>query len=139
MAPGREPPLPGQSRWDGTLLDRPKSVEDLALRLGLFWQAFYGDKTRSLMTGLPPAFDGSDTAHITSAWPRAMDEYISGHAFTVPYSSYGHLFDGSTPPERLVDKPFSMLFKGAALLDRAIRLISYENGEFSELSPMAFR
>lgn len=37
MAPGTVPPADGASRWDGSLLGRPKDREELAIRISLFW------------------------------------------------------------------------------------------------------
>ncbi|KAG8900108.1 hypothetical protein FRB99_006255 [Tulasnella sp. 403] len=125
LAPGRTPPTLGHSKWDGTLLGRPKDAYELAHRIAIFWQSYYGDKTRSLMTGLPANYDETVDAHITTVWPRTLDEYISGTAFDVPYSSMDDLFDGSTPVGPL-NTPFMMMFKGAALLDRAHRLTALE-------------
>lgn len=38
MAPGRIPLVEGASRWDGSLLGRPRDREELAIRISVFWQ-----------------------------------------------------------------------------------------------------
>lgn len=43
MAPGTIPPADGASRWDGSLLGRPKDREELAIRISLFWQVCPSD------------------------------------------------------------------------------------------------
>lgn len=48
MAPTRLPPLEGQSRWDSTLLGRPKNVEDLAMRIAIFWHVCHNALPLSL-------------------------------------------------------------------------------------------
>lgn len=38
LAPHASPLPDGQSRWEGSLLGRPKDREDLAIRISLFWE-----------------------------------------------------------------------------------------------------
>ncbi|KAG8976793.1 hypothetical protein FRC05_003143 [Tulasnella sp. 425] len=118
MAPTRLPPLEGQSRWDSTLLGRPKNVEDLAMRIAIFWHSYYGDKVRSFLTGLPPTYDNDETCHVTTAFPQDLEKYISGEAFMVPHSSCDSLFDGS---EQAPDNINALPLKALTLLDYAIR------------------
>ncbi|KAG8918712.1 hypothetical protein FRC01_001692 [Tulasnella sp. 417] len=103
LAPRATPPPEGQSRWDDTLLGRPKDREDLAVRISLFWESFFIDKVLRIITGVPPTYDDDNVCHITTAFPRTRDEYISGAAFDVPYASVDNLFDGTGFPAQHVD------------------------------------
>ncbi|KIO33634.1 hypothetical protein M407DRAFT_17595 [Tulasnella calospora MUT 4182] len=118
MAPGHPPPQEGQSRWDRTLLGRPTTVEDLAIRIAIFWHSYYGDKVRSLLTGLPPTYDNDDTCHVTTAFPLDLQKYITGEAFILPHASCDSLFDGSEQP---ADNIQALPLKALTLLDYAIR------------------
>ncbi|KAG9012167.1 hypothetical protein FRB90_006816 [Tulasnella sp. 427] len=119
MAPTRLPPPEGESFWDKTLLGRPKNLEDLAVRIGIFWHSYYGDKVRSLLTGLPPTYDNDETCHVTTAFPLDLEVYTSGEAFEQPSISCDSLFDGNNAelPENIQSLPL----KGLTLLDYAIR------------------
>ncbi|KAG8901065.1 hypothetical protein FRC01_009937 [Tulasnella sp. 417] len=118
MAPGSTPPEEGQSRWDRTLLGRPTSVVDLAIRIAIFWHSYYGDKVRSLLTGLPPTYDNDETCHVTTPFPLDLQKYITGEAFILPHVSCDSLFDGSEQPTESIQ---SMPLKALTLLDYAIR------------------
>lgn len=124
MAPGTVPPADGVSRWDGSLLGRPKDREELAIRISLFWGSFFLDKIIRFITGVPPSYDDTDVCHITTAFPRTRDEYVSGTAFEVPYASIDSLFDGSSSASQFQDSLGTLQMKGLALLDRAMRYVS---------------
>lgn len=124
LAPHASPLPDGQSRWEGSLLGRPKDREDLAIRISLFWESFFMDKVLMIITGVPPTYDDDDLCHITTAFPRTRDEYISGAAFDVPYTSIDNLFDGTIFPTQPPDTLGTMLMKGMALLDRSVRHVS---------------
>ncbi|KAG8933725.1 hypothetical protein FRC01_007442 [Tulasnella sp. 417] len=124
MAPGTIPPPDGASRWDGSLLGRPKDREELAIRISLFWGSFFLDKITCLLTGVPPTYDDTDVCHITTAFPRMRDEYVSGTAFEIPYASVDSLFDGTSFSSQHQDSLNTLQMKGVALLDRAMRYVS---------------
>lgn len=124
MAPGTVPPTDGASRWDGSLLGRPKDREELAIRISLFWGSFFLDKIIRFVTGVPPTYDDTDACHITTAFPRTRDEYVSGTAFEVPYASVDSLFDGTSSASQYQDSLGTLHMKGVALLDRAMRYVS---------------
>ncbi|KAG8914729.1 hypothetical protein FRC00_011277 [Tulasnella sp. 408] len=118
MAPGSPPLQEGQSRWDTTLLGRPTTVEDLAIRIAIFWHSYYGDKVRSLLTGLPPTYDNDETCHVTTPFPLDLQKYITGEAFILPHASCDSLFEGSEQPS---DNIRTLPLKALTLLDYAIR------------------
>lgn len=124
MAPGTIPPADGASRWDGSLLGRPKDREELAIRISLFWQSYFLDKIIRYITGAPPTYDETEVCHITTVFPRTRDEYVSGTAFEVPYASIDSLFDGTRSSLQYQDSVGTMQMKGFALLDRAMRYVS---------------
>lgn len=108
------------------------------------------DKVLMIITGVPPTYDDDDLCHITTAFPRTRDEYISvsyrglfystiksdtlsqnqGAAFDVPYTSIDNLFDGTIFPTQPPDTLGTMLMKGMALLDRSVRHVSRKSGAF---------
>ncbi|KAG9001524.1 hypothetical protein FRB90_011599 [Tulasnella sp. 427] len=98
FAPRAETPPEGQSSWDGSLLGRPQDREELAVRISLFWESFFLDKTLRIITSTPPTYDDDDLCHITTVFPRTLQEYMSGSAFNIPYASIDNLFDGSEFP-----------------------------------------
>ncbi|KAG9048811.1 hypothetical protein FS837_012013 [Tulasnella sp. UAMH 9824] len=59
MAPGTVPPADGASRWDGSLLGRPKDREELALRISLFWG---GTAFEVPYASIDSLFDGTSSA-----------------------------------------------------------------------------
>ncbi|KIO27273.1 hypothetical protein M407DRAFT_7353 [Tulasnella calospora MUT 4182] len=135
MAPGTVPPTDGASRWDGSLLGRPKDREELAIRISLFWGSFFLDKIIRFVTGVPPTYDDTDACHITTAFPRTRDEYVSGTAFEVPYASVDSLFDGTSSASQYQDSLGTLHMKGVALLDRAMRTATDVKAAFPIASP----
>ncbi|KAG8930228.1 hypothetical protein FRC02_004487 [Tulasnella sp. 418] len=115
----------GQSKWDGTLLGRPKSSAELGQRIAAFWEIFINDKVLSIVTGLLSSFDThSAETHITTAWPRSAEEYRSREAFSFPYSSMDDLFNipaGIDPTA--MDIQSTTTLKGIVLLERSNRLL----------------
>ncbi|KAG8950229.1 hypothetical protein FRC04_007863 [Tulasnella sp. 424] len=107
MVPGTIPPADGASRWDGSLLGRPKDREELAIRISLFWQSYFLDKIIRYITGTPPTYDETE-----------------GTAFEVSYASIDSLFDGTPSSLQYQDSVGTMQMKGFALLDRAMRYVS---------------
>lgn len=40
-------------------------------------KSFFLDKIIRFITGVPPSYDDTDVCHITTAFPRTRDEYVS--------------------------------------------------------------
>ncbi|KAG8937081.1 hypothetical protein FRC02_006281 [Tulasnella sp. 418] len=112
------------SIWDGTLLRKPSSHQELGFRIAVFWQAYYYDKFLSMTTGLLSAYnESSPEEEITTPWLRPMEEYKTGQALHGPYASFGTLTDlnelestSNHPFTTLVLKAVSMLYRSSNVL-----------------------
>jgi len=96
---------------------------ELRQRINTFWNIYYLDALGRLVFGLPPAIP-DDESIVTSMWPSAMDNFITGR--TDQSDSIDNLASlyrpDSIPGTSLENDTFTLFCKGVAVYNRAIRL-----------------